>query len=175
MPEGGSDRPGPGTETIDDSTVMRLIDELPDVAVVIDAECTVKWANRAAERLFSRSRHEAVGLSGLDLVHPDDLELVLRSLVTVQHKEVGTAIEVRVATATGWRLVELLGTPISWLEDGAILLCLRDLTDRRRYELAHGEEALVQSLVQNSAAVTMLVSPDGVVESVSGALPPPRP
>jgi diguanylate cyclase (GGDEF)-like protein/PAS domain S-box-containing protein len=138
--------------------------------VVIDSGVTVKWANIAAERLFAQPRVEAVGISGLDLVHPEDLEMVFRSLVTVQGKEVGNAIEVRVKTGSGWRLVELLGTPISWLDEGAILLCLRDLTDRRRYELAHGEEAVVQSLVQNSAAVTMLVSPEGLVESVSGAL-----
>jgi diguanylate cyclase (GGDEF)-like protein/PAS domain S-box-containing protein len=170
MPEGGSDQTGRTSGSFDDRELTRLLDELPDTVVVIDSACTVQWANRAAERLFSRSRAEAVGLSGLDLVHPEDLEMVLRSLVTVQDKEVGTSIEVRVRTATGWRLVELLGAPVPWLLDGAILLTLRDLTDRRRYELAHGEEALVQSLVQNSAAVTMLVSPDGLIASVSGAL-----
>ncbi len=170
MPEGTSEGPRHASATVDEPTLPRLLEELPDAVVVIDAECRVQWANAAAERLFSRTRTEAVGVSGLDLVHPDDLELVLRSLVSVQAKEVGTAIEVRVSTAAGWRLVELLGTPVPWLAEGAILLCLRDLTDRRRYELAHGEEALVQSLVQNSAAVTMLVSPEGVVESVSGAL-----
>jgi diguanylate cyclase (GGDEF)-like protein/PAS domain S-box-containing protein len=172
MPEGAIGEPGQASVAVagQDLDLDRLLDELPDAVVVIDAECIVKWANTAAERLFARSRAEAVGISGLDLVHPDDLEMVLRSLVSVQNKEVGTAIEVRVKTASGWRLVELLGSPVSWLDEGAILMCLRDLTDRRRYELAHGEEALVQSLVQNSAAVTMLVSAQGVVESVSGAL-----
>jgi diguanylate cyclase (GGDEF)-like protein/PAS domain S-box-containing protein len=170
MPEGASDGSGGTPGLIDGGTLPRLLEELPDAAVVIDSDCTVQWANRAAERLFGRPRVEAVGVSGLDLVHPEDLEMALRSLVSVQGKEVGTSIEVRVSTPTGWRLVELLGSPVPWLADGAILLSLRDLTDRRRYELAHGEEALVQSLVQNSAAVTMLVSPDGLVESVSGAL-----
>jgi diguanylate cyclase (GGDEF)-like protein/PAS domain S-box-containing protein len=170
MPVSPAEEPGRTSGTIDDHAVTRLLDELPDAVVVIDSACVVQWANAAAERLFGRSRADAVGISGLDLVHPDDLELVLRSLVTVQGKDIGTAIEVRVKTASGWRLVELLGAPVAWLIDGAILLCLRDLTDRRRYELAHGKEALVQSLVQNSAAVTMLVWPDGVVESVSGAL-----
>jgi diguanylate cyclase (GGDEF)-like protein/PAS domain S-box-containing protein len=170
MPDGAFEVPGSKDFAIDEGILPRLLDELPDAVVVIDSGCTVQWANVAAERLFARSRAEAVGLSGLDLVHPEDLEMVLRSLVTVQGKEVGTAIEVRVKTGSGWRLVELLGTPVSWLVDGAILLCLRDLTDRRRYELAHGEEAVVQSLVQNSTAVTMLVSAEGLVESVSGAL-----
>jgi diguanylate cyclase (GGDEF)-like protein/PAS domain S-box-containing protein len=170
MSEGASEGHDRNAGTIDDRIPSRLLDDLPDAVVVIDSDCVVQWANTAAERLFDRSRSEAIGVSGLELVHPDDLELALRSLVTVQEKEVGTTIEVRVRTGTGWRLVELLGTPVPWFLEGAILLCLRDLTDRRRYELAHGEGALVQSLVQNSAAVTMLVNPDGVVASVSGAL-----
>jgi diguanylate cyclase (GGDEF)-like protein/PAS domain S-box-containing protein len=170
MPEGTFERPRRDLGTIDDPTLTRLLGELPDAVVVVDPECRILWANRATERLAQRSLREAVGMSGLDLIHPDDLELVLRSFVTVQDKETGTVIEVRIRASTGWRLVELLGAPVPWLEDGAVLLCLRDLTDRRRYELASGEEARFRSLVQNSAAVTMLVSPEGLVESVSGAL-----
>ncbi len=154
----------------DDPIDTRLLGELPDTVIVIDEQGRVQWANRAAERLFNRSLEDSKGISGLDLVHPEDLELVLRSLVSVQEKEVGTAIEVRVSTSVGWRLVEVVGAPVPWFEDGAILLCVRDVTDRRRFELAHGEEARFRSIVQNSAAVTMLVSPEGRVESVSGAL-----
>ena len=128
------------------------------------------WGNRAAECLFGRTRDESIGMSGLDLIHPDDLEFVLLSLVSVRGKEVGSPIEVRVDTATGWRLVELVGTPVSWFEDGAVLLCLRDLTERRRFELAHHHDARLRSLVHNSSSITMLVSPSGTVESVSGAL-----
>jgi diguanylate cyclase (GGDEF)-like protein/PAS domain S-box-containing protein len=91
-------------------------------------------------------------------------------LVSIQEKEVGSAIEVRVRASVGWRLVEVVGAPVPWFDEGAVLLCLRDVTDRRRFELAHGEEARFRSIVQNSAAVTMLVSPQGRVESVSGAL-----
>jgi diguanylate cyclase (GGDEF)-like protein/PAS domain S-box-containing protein len=88
----------------------------------------------------------------------------------VQDKEEGLPIEVRLSTATGWKLVELVGAPMPWVEDGAIVLVLRDLTDRRRFELVHDQDARFRSIVQNSAAVTMLISPDGIVESSSGAL-----
>ena len=92
------------------------------------------------------------------------------SLLSVQNKEVGYPIELRLVTASGWRLMELVGTPVAWYEDGALLLCLRDLTTRRRFELAHDQNARLRSLVQNSgAAIIMLVSPEGMVESVSGA------
>ena len=148
----------------------RLLDALPDAVAVIDGEGALQWANHTAEQLFGRSIHDSVGLSGLELVHPEDLEFVLLSLETVQDKEVGTPIEIRLATATGWRLVELIGSSIPWFGEGAVLIGLRDLTERRRFELAHDQDARFRSLVQNSAVVTMLLSPDGVVESVSGAL-----
>ena len=153
-----------------EQTLARLLEELPDAAIAVDGQGRVMWGNRAAECLFGRTRDESIGMSGLDLIHPDDLEFVLLSLVSVRGKEVGSPIEVRVDTATGWRLVELVGTPVSWFEDGAVLLCLRDLTERRRFELAHHHDARLRSLVQNSSSITMLVSPSGTVESVSGAL-----
>jgi diguanylate cyclase (GGDEF)-like protein/PAS domain S-box-containing protein len=154
----------------DSRTLARLFTELADATIVIDAHGRVKWANRAAEGLFGRPLDDAIGISGLDLVHPQDLEFVLLSLMSVHSKEIGSPIEVRLATPAGWCLVELIGAPVPWFEDGAVLLSLRDLTERRRFEVAHDHDARSRSLVQNSAAVTMLVSPDGTIESVSGAL-----
>ncbi len=51
-----------------------------------------------------------------------------------------------------------------------MLFCLRDLTERRRFEVARDEIAMFRTLVQNAATITMLVSPSGHVSSVSGAL-----
>lgn len=144
-----------------------LIEWLPDPLVVIDASGLIVRGNRAAERVMRRPRSEWLGQSGLDLVHPDDLHLAALSLASVEGKEVGTPIELRVRTAEGWRLVEVVGAP---LEDGFIALSMRDLTDRRRWEVAAGEEALFRSLVQHAASITMLLGADGVVQSVSGAV-----
>ncbi|MGP8207687.1 MAG: PAS domain S-box protein [Acidimicrobiales bacterium] len=152
------------------SDLAELLAELPDAVIVLDPLGTVAWGNRAAERLFTRSLAESIGISGLDLVHPDDLELVLRSLASVQGKEIGTLIEVRVKTGTGWRLVEVLGTPVTWLGEEVVLFVLRDLTERRRFEVARNEEARLRSVLANSAAVIILVSATGLVQSVSGAL-----
>ncbi|MGA3220856.1 MAG: PAS domain S-box protein [Acidimicrobiales bacterium] len=152
------------------SDLAELLAEIPDAVIVLDPLGRVKWGNRAAERLFTRSLAESIGISGIELVHPDDLELVLRSLASVQGKEIGTLIEVRVKTGTGWRLVEVLGTPVTWLGEAVVLFVLRDLTERRRFEVARNEEARLRSVVHNSAAVIILVSATGLVQSVSGAL-----
>ncbi len=153
-----------------DRLLAGLLADLPDAVIVLDQQLRLQWGNRAAERLFDRSLGESVGLAALELVHPEDVELVLRSIASVQDKETGTLIEVRANTATGWRLLEVIGSPVEWFGDRAVLFSLRDLTERRRFEVAHNEEARLRSLVQNAAAVTFLVSPTGLVHSVSGAL-----
>jgi PAS domain S-box-containing protein len=159
-----------GTSLPRDGERAELLAELPDAVIVLDPLGQVKWGNHAAERLFTRSLEESIGISGLDLVHPDDLELVLRSLASVQGKEVGTLIEVRVKTGTGWRLVEVIGAPVTWRGEAVVLFSLRDLTERRRFEVARNEEARLRTMVQNSAAVIILVSAAGLVQAASGAL-----
>jgi diguanylate cyclase (GGDEF)-like protein/PAS domain S-box-containing protein len=171
MAEGDSNSLCAAPAPFDQRSEARLLSELPDAVIVIDADGRLRWFNRSAEAMFGRSMSDLIGLPGLDLVHPEDLEFALLAMDSVQSKHVGTPIELRLRSVGGWRLVELVGSPIPWSEPGAVVLALRDLTERRRFELAHDQDARLRSLVQNSAALTMLVSRDGVVESVSGALP----
>jgi len=153
-----------------DEDLLRLFRELPDLIVVIDSAGTLVWGNRTAERLFTTTVDDAAGLSALDYVHPEDLAFVLLSLDSIQEKEVGTPIEVRLRTPGGWHLMELVGKPVPWLGQGSVLLSLRDLTERRRYEISHNRDARFRAVVQNAAVVTLLVAPDGTVRSSSGAL-----
>jgi len=148
----------------------RLLAEFPDLVVVVDSGANVIWANSLAERQFGLSLDDSIGESALDFVHPDDLELAARSLATIRGKHIGNAIEVRLRTPSGWRLFELIGTPVNWFEEGALLFCIRDLTERRRFEVARDEIAMFRMLVHNAATITMLVSPSGHINSASGAL-----
>ena len=148
-----------------------LLNELPDSVLVLDGSGHVQWGNKAAERLFGRSMRDSIGFLALELVHPDDLELVLRSFESVLRKDVGTLIEVRAKTPSGWRLLEVVGTPIGWSdEQPAVLFCMRDLTERRRFEVARNKDATFRTVVQNSPDMTILLSQSGVVDAVSGAL-----
>jgi diguanylate cyclase (GGDEF)-like protein/PAS domain S-box-containing protein len=153
-----------------ETELLRCLEEYPDVALVVGPDGTIRWGNRAGEKLFGRSVASSIGMSGLDFVHPEDIELVLRSLTSIQGKETGAPIELRVRSSSGWRLVEVIGTPVSWLGEGSVLLSLRDLTERRRFEVSHDAESGFRSLVQNAAVLTILLSPNGLVRSCSGAL-----
>lgn len=162
------DRPDRSHEDAPDPS--RLLAELPDAVIVIEGDGTVTWGNSAAEAVFGMTVEANRGIPGLDLVHPEDLELVLRSLESIQTKTVGVPIEIRLRTPTGWRLMELVGSPVGWVGPGAVVLILRDLTDRRRFEVVHDNEAQFRSVLQNSPGITLLVSPDELVESASSAL-----
>ena len=155
------------TSTMNDHDLALLADQLPDAVVVVDEQAVVLWANQTAERLMGVPRTEWIGSSGIDLLHPDDVELALLSISSVQAKEVGTPIELRISTARGWTLVELVGAP---LRDGHILMTMRDLTQRRRWEVASDDTARFRSLVHNAASITMLLDADGTVTSVSAAV-----
>ncbi len=148
----------------------QLLAALPDPSIVVDGRGELIWGDRSAEVLFGRSVGDSVGLDALEFVHPEDLELVLRSLSSIQSKEVGAPIEIRIRTPRGWRLMEVIGAPLDSSGSDAVMLTLRDLTERRRFEVVHNEDSRFRALVQNSPAVTMLVSTDRTIESVSGSL-----
>ncbi len=151
--------------------LVRVLELLPDAVVVIDEEFGVRWANRAAEQLFGRSLGDWVGRSGAELVHPADMMLVASAIETVQAKPVGTPIEVRVATPQGWRLVEVVGrNALGDPEVGGIVLVLRDLTDRRRWEIAHDDAARFRAMVSHSPAMSLLIGGDGRVVAASAAV-----
>jgi diguanylate cyclase (GGDEF)-like protein/PAS domain S-box-containing protein len=151
--------------------LVRVLELLPDAVVVIDEAFGVRWANRAAERLFGRSLGDWVGRSGAELVHPADMMLAVSAIETVQAKPVGTPIEVRVATPQGWRLVEVVGRDaLGDPEVGGIVLVLRDLTDRRRWEIAHDDAARFRAMVSHSPAMSLLIGGDGRVVAASAAV-----
>lgn len=149
----------------------RLLDAIADVVMAIDANVRVVYMNAAAE-LRGWRREDWIGCSALDMIHPDDLGLAMSSMETMAGKPVGSPIEVRVIHPTeGWHLFELLGSN-HLLDDqlGVIVLSCRDLSERRRWEVAGGEVARFQAIVHHSSAVTMLVDVDGRIQSISAAI-----
>ena len=95
----------------------------------------------------------------------------MASLASVRDKSVGSPIELRVKTPTGWKLVELIGANLVGKPpiDG-LVWCFRDLTERRRWEVATNDIERFRSLVHNSASILLLLDRAGTVQSVSAAI-----
>ena len=160
-----------GLWVIESRGLLDLAVWLPDAVVVIDAEARLVWANEAAERMFGIDARALAGTDALDFVHPDDHAVAGAALESIQGKAVGTPIELRVRGSEGWRLVELVGANLLARPAVAgLVLCLRDLTDRRRWEVASDEVGKFRSLVHNVASVIMHLDPTGRILSVSAAI-----
>ena len=156
---------------MDASGFADLASGLPDAVVLIDASARVQWANLAAERLFGVKLTDVIGTDALELVHEEDRDVATVSLVSVNKKDVGTPIELRVRTAHGWKLVELIGANLFDTPSvGGIVLALRDLTERRRWEVATNETERFRSLVHNARSVLVLLDAKGTVRSISAAV-----
>ncbi|MCP4434089.1 MAG: EAL domain-containing protein [Actinomycetia bacterium] len=148
------------------SELGELVDALPDAVILVDSEANLTWGNQAAAHLFGRTLESSIGLNALEFVHPDDVGVALTSLESVVGKKVGTPIELRVRAADGWHTVELVGTPVG----DSILMVLRDLTERRRWELAGDHTERFRVILQNAAPPTLLLDANGTVTSSSAAL-----
>ncbi|HWE54090.1 MAG TPA: diguanylate cyclase [Acidimicrobiales bacterium] len=147
------------------------LDALPDPTIAIDDDGRLEWGNQAAIDMFGWRLTDFVGRSVFDLIHPDDLHFALMSLESVQSKSVGSLIEVRVETAFGWKLVECIGANrLGQRGVDTIIITLRDLTARRRWEVAQSDDAIFRAVVHNAASLLMLVRSDGVIQSISGAV-----
>ena len=152
------------------SNAAALLDALADVVMAIDAEARLVYVNRAAE-LLGWDRSAWIGRSAFDLIHPDDLAIAASAQVTMQSKQVGTPIEIRIVDPRGtWRLFEVVGSNHLDDELGVMVLACRDIGERRRWEVAAGDIPRFQAVVHHSTAITMLLDVDGRVHSVSAAL-----
>ena len=156
---------------MDRNSLADVTQSLPDAVVVIDAVGGILWVNAAAERIFGRTGADAIGTNALDVVHPEDQALAGVALTSIQAKAVGTPIELRVRAGEGWKLVEVVAANL--LDQpaiGGLILCIRDLTERRRWEVANDEIGRFRTLVHNAASIIMLLEPTGEVASVSAAI-----
>lgn len=155
---------GVGTFPLD---LASIATSLPDAALVIDELGHIQWGNPAAEALFGVCFEDGLGRNGLEFVHPDDLPMAVLSMESVQGKEVGSLLELRMRHADGsWRLMEMRGARF----DGGVLLCIRDLTDRRRWEVVGDDSATFRALLQNATTLMVLLHADGVVGRSSASL-----
>jgi signal transduction histidine kinase len=101
----------------EEALLRRLIDQIADGIVIVDAAGDLRFANPAAEALFGRPADELIG-------EPFGFPLTA-----------GEATEIDVLRGPGDTVVvELRAVEIEWERASALLVSLRDITDRRRAE-----------------------------------------
>ena len=118
------------TDATDDGRSLdaAVVQGLRDAVVVISSELRVLWANRALGLLVGRTPAEVVGLSAVDLVHPDDLATALDAVTRMRDGLEMYRVHLRLARADGgFEPVEVTG--IDHTDDptlGGLVLSLRN-------------------------------------------------
>ncbi|MDO8364139.1 MAG: EAL domain-containing protein [Actinomycetota bacterium] len=148
-----------------------LVRSIGDPVVLVDSALQLAYANPATEALLGLSADEWMGRSTLELFHPDDVALVLSSGGTMLNKQVGTPFEARMRVADGsWKWVEIVGANAIDIPgvDGLVVV-VRDITQRRMWEVAAGDTARFQQVMQHAASITLLLDAEGRISSVNNA------
>jgi PAS domain S-box-containing protein len=122
--------PGTGLDT---DSYRKLVEETPDITVVVDADGTLRYANSAVKRLLDYDSRDIVGDSGCEYVHPDDRDVLSDALEAFRaYLKETERVEFRCRRADGeWRWFE--ATMRSRLDDDidGIIVSGRDITERK--------------------------------------------
>jgi len=110
--------------------IGRYIIENANMAIIVTQELILKFVNSATELLTGYARNDLINHPFTQLVHPDDLALIIdRYKQRVQGKDVPASYEFRIITQQGiCRWVEIKAERIKWQNDYATLCFLSDIT-----------------------------------------------
>jgi PAS domain S-box-containing protein len=148
-----------------------LFENSPDAIFVEDLDGNVLDVNMAACALHGLKREELIGRNALnDLVTPSRREEARRDFQKLVNGEL-FRVEGESERADGRAVpVEIRASRVEYAGQPALLLHVRDVTERRTAEAAlRSSETLFRSVWENSADGMQLTDEKGVIVAVNGA------
>ena len=120
-----------------EENARRLIENLNDVILVLDAEGHLTYVSPSVERTLGFDPHEELGRSIFDFIHADDVARMQDMVAdTLGAPGFSRSIEVRIRHRNGhWRSMEVVGNAV--LDQHGvptIIVNARDLTERQRLQ-----------------------------------------
>lgn len=142
-----------------------LAEHATDIAVVVAADGTLRWAAPSLRRHLGYGPDDVVGAHLADLLHPDDAPGLLAELATVVGREgVAHGIRCRVRRADGsWRTVEIVANDLSADPAvGGVVVNARDVTERVEAERrAERQRRWFQKVTEGASDVVVVLDADG--------------
>jgi PAS domain S-box-containing protein len=143
---------------------------VPD-AIYVHRDGKILWANPAAIEMFgAQSQTDFIGRSAWDLIDPEDLERVM-----ADHVHFGAAESSRPFYVTRRHIdgmpfpTEARGAQITWEEEPATLMVIRDLSDHERVATALSEREARQREFAEISPDAVIVHVDGEIVFANGA------
>ncbi|NUM43822.1 MAG: PAS domain S-box protein [Anaerolineales bacterium] len=128
-----------------------LIENIAEIVALLDAQAKILYASPAIETTLGYTPDELIGSSGIDLIHPEDLNKILPCIQGMIEKSNGeVSAEFRLRHKNGdWRWVSGMGK--NALADPtieAIIINYRDITERKLAEdTVRANEARFRSIL----------------------------
>jgi len=146
-----------------------LIENAPDGISVVGDDGKITYASPSALRMFGYDLDEVAGVNPVELVHPDDIHIVLTAINDViQTPEYKPVIEYRYKHRNGvWHWVEsIFSNLLAEPSVQAVVINFRDISDRKNAEA----KMYLQSAALDAAANSIVITDrQGFVEWANSA------
>ncbi len=109
---------------MDESVVRRLVDDGMVLFLALDGDGRIAWVGDACRSVLGRTPEELIGSNALDVLHPDDVQLVVETLAEdARNAEDRILVVVRVARADGrWVTLEFGGIDLREADGSGLFL-----------------------------------------------------
>jgi len=147
-----------------------FMDMLMDVICVVGADNRIQFVSASCERVFGYTPQEMIGLSILDLIHPDDLDKTQQNIHDVISGHPNTGFENRYIHKDGH--VVHISWSARWSESGQFRVGVaRDVTARNRADkLRDALYAISEAAQQNDDLMSLFAQ----IHRIVGELIPAR-
>jgi diguanylate cyclase (GGDEF)-like protein/PAS domain S-box-containing protein len=150
-----------------------LVQRASDVVTVSNRQGTVVYASPSVETVLGMAPEDLVGRHGLELVHPDDREMVVEASRRA-HAEPGTGVPYVVRVVLPDRGIRIFESVVTWLFDDSVVRGVvtnsRDVTERERSALELQARAAADALVAAQSGALVAATPDDVDARITDAL-----
>jgi PAS domain S-box-containing protein len=151
-----------------ESRYQTVVEGSPE-AVLVNRQGRLVYANPACRELFGARGDELIGTNALELFHPDCHELIRQRINTISAGQRVPSAEEKVVRLDGTlRDVEAFATRLEDDQGGAILVFLRDITDRKRAQDELRRRAEEVEALMEAAPVAIWVAHDPQCHRITG-------
>ena len=150
-----------------------LVQHASDIIMVIGTDGTIRYVSPAFEAILGYSSEEAIGMSGVELAHPDDVDALRTAIVEGARTPRDGNAETRLSQRNGnWRWFDVIVTDLTADPSvGGWVANLRDITERKAQEAALNEAQEAFRHAFDDAPIGIgLVDLDGRIQRVNRSM-----
>ncbi len=148
-----------------DERTKQIIDNISDIVTLVNKQGIIIYNNKTIKKILGYEAEELNGRHILELIHPDDKEIISEKFNNILTKEgIDKLAEFRFCSKSGkYLLIESIGNvQLNNPAFNAIILISRDITEKRKIEdsIKASEEKL-RSLIHNITDIITIISVSG--------------